>query len=78
LRLEALSDSKRRAGIGYVLQQDGELIPPSRAATSAFRRHHVRRLATSRSTLSPSWWPNESFMSLKSSRSMNSKATLLL
>src|SRR5215204_2048633 len=50
--------------------------PPIRAARSEPRKDSLKRSATARSTLSPSWWPKESFTSLKSSRSTNITATL--
>jgi hypothetical protein len=76
LCLEVLCDPNRSAGIGDVLQQDGELIPPRRAPMSASRKHLFKRLATSRSTLSPSWWPKASFMSLREASSSSLIAAL--
>ena len=52
--------------------------PPSRATTSAARRHSRNRTLISRSRTSPASCPNVSLMTLKRSRSMNSTASLRL
>ena len=45
---------------------------------SPVRTVSVRRRATERSSPSPMWWPSESLMFLKRSKSMNSTATFFL
>ncbi len=48
--------------------------PPSRATVSVARTHAVSRAATRFSSSSPTWWPSESLIVLKRSRSMNMNA----
>lgn len=54
LLLEAFGDPCRCAGVRDVLEHDGELVPPIRAAISSSRKQPFNRSATSRSTPSPS------------------------
>ncbi len=49
--------------------------PPRRDKVSPLRMHAVIWLATSLSSRSPTWWPSESLMFLKRSRSTNSTAS---
>ena len=49
--------------------------PPTRETVSPSRTHTRMRLATACSSRSPSWWPSESLMVLKRSRSRKSTAS---
>ena len=49
--------------------------PPRRLTVSPSRTPSASRRATDRSRPSPMWWPSESLICLKRSRSMNSTAT---
>ena len=49
--------------------------PPKRATLSDLRHELESRLATSRSTWSPTWWPKRSFTTLNRSRSRKNRAS---
>ena len=63
------------AGVGAVLEQDGELVAAEAGDGVAGPQHPRSRSATATSSSSPAAWPAPSLTALKSSRSTNSTAT---